>query len=189
MSELAVGQLKGLLVNSNVVRVPSGHTFYAPGHIVQVVQAVKSNTASYSMASSSGAPTTSNTYSVMSAQITPKYSNSKILVTGNIRYAAYGSTPSLVLFRGTNAVGVGDAGSGQRQTTTGTGLQVDANQLSGSGDFSYLDSPSTIALTTYEVRIWSDNGNVAYINRTTNDTAGTTGVRAISTLTLMEVAQ
>lgn len=189
MSELAVGQLKGLLVNNNVITVPSGHTFYAPGHIVQVVQAVKSNTASYSMAAGSGTPTTSNTYSVMSAQITPKYANSKILVTGNIRYAGASSTPSLVLFRGTDPVGIGDAGSGQRRTTTGTGLQVDTNQLSGSGDFSYLDSPLTTALTTYEVRIWSDNGNITYINRTTTDSAGATGVRAISTLTLMEVAQ
>lgn len=36
MSELSVGQLKGLTVNSNLITVPSGHKLAAPGHVVQV---------------------------------------------------------------------------------------------------------------------------------------------------------
>ena len=37
MSELTVGQLKGLTVNNNVISIPTGHTLYAPGSIVQVI--------------------------------------------------------------------------------------------------------------------------------------------------------
>lgn len=36
MSELSVGQLKGLTANSNLITVPSGHKLVAPGHVVQV---------------------------------------------------------------------------------------------------------------------------------------------------------
>jgi hypothetical protein len=189
MSELSVGQLKGLTVNNNVINVPSGHTLYAPGHIIQVVQSVKSDTMAVAMSGQTGTPTTSNTVFLMSAEITPKFSNSKVLVTANIRYTGVGSTPALILFRNSIPVGVGDAANNRRRSTAGTGLQLDGNQISGVGDISYFDEPTSISPVTYSIRFWSDNTQITYVNRSSTDLDTATGVRTISTLTLLEVAQ
>jgi hypothetical protein len=162
----------------------------AYGTVLQVVQAVKSDATIYNaMTSYTGAPTTANTFFVMSAAITPKFSNSKILVTTNISYVASGSTPGLVLFRDSTPIGIGDAASNRRRATTGTGLGSDTNQITGAGDISFLDSPNTFSATTYSIRIGSDNTQTAYVNRSATDTDGATGIRVISTITLMEIAQ
>ncbi len=157
--------------------------------VLQVVQAVKSDATTYAMASFTGTPTTANTFFVMSAAITPKFSDSKILVTTNIRYVASGSTPGLVLFRDSTPIGIGDTASNRRRATTGTGLGSDVNQLTGAGDICFLDSPNAYSTTTYSIRICSDNTNTAYVNRSATDTDGATGIRVISTMTLMEIAQ
>jgi hypothetical protein len=159
------------------------------GTVLQVVQAVKSDATTYGMTSQSGTPTTSNTAFVMSATITPKFSNSKILVNTNIMYVASGSTPALVLFRDSTPIGIGDAVGNRRRSTAGTGLGSDTNQITGNGDISFLDSPSTSSATTYSIRIWSDNANSAHVNKSAADLDNSTGVRTISTITLMEIAQ
>jgi hypothetical protein len=162
---------------------------YATGHVVQVVQAVKTDTMATTMSSQTGTPTTSNTVFLMSSAITPKLSNSKILVTTNIRYVGVGSTPTLVLFRDSTPIGIGDAASNRRRSTAGSGLQTDTNQISGIGDISFLDSPNTSSSVTYSIRFWSDNTNVTYVNRSPTDSDSSTGFRTISTITLMEIAQ
>ena len=159
------------------------------GTVLQVVQAVKTDTMATTMSLQTGTPTTSNTVFLMSASITPKSSNSKILVTSNIKYSGVGSTPALVLFRDSNPVGIGDAAGSRRLSTAGSGLQVDANQISGNGDISFLDSPNTSSSVTYSIRFWSDNSNITYVNRSATDSDSATGVRTISTITLMEIAQ
>lgn len=72
MSELALGQIKGLTVNSNVVTVPSGHTLYAPGHVIQVV------TNTYSTPTSVAGTTPASTG--LTVSISPKSATSMILV-------------------------------------------------------------------------------------------------------------
>ena len=76
MSELSVGQLKGLLANNNVITVPSGHTLYAPGSVVQV-QTVRSDerTAISSAVSGNG-----TTITQLNLSITPKFANSKLIM-------------------------------------------------------------------------------------------------------------
>ena len=189
MSELSVGQLKGLTINNNVIAIPAGHTLHAPGSVIQVVQSIKSDAAAVGMAAGTGTPTTSNTFFIMSATITPKLVSSKILVFGNIRYTSSGQTPALVLFRDSLPVGIGDTSGSKRRSTTASGLNVDTNQISGHGDLSYLDSPNTLSPVVYSIRAWADNSNTLYINRSVTDADNTVGVRTISTITLMEIAQ
>lgn len=82
MSELSVGQLKGLPVNENVINVPAGHVFNAPGHITQVVEVQFPTQWS----------TTSTSYSLLtSASITLKKSTSKVFVFGNLHVSGRGS--------------------------------------------------------------------------------------------------
>ena len=159
------------------------------GTVLQVVQSVKSDTMAVAMSAQTGTPTIANTVFLMSATILPKINNSKILVTSSIKYSSAGSTASLVLFRDSTPIGIGDLAGNRRRSTTGTGLQIDANQISGIGDISFLDSPNTSSNVTYSVRFWSDSTNTTYVNRSATDTDGSTGVRTISTITLMEIAQ
>lgn len=82
MSELSVGQLKGLTVNNNTISVPTGHILNAPGHITQVVEV--SFPTQWS--------TTSTSYSSLtSASITLKKSTSKVFIFGNLHHSGRGS--------------------------------------------------------------------------------------------------
>lgn len=159
------------------------------GTVLQVKQTVLTSAMSFSIAAATGVPTTSNTASVMTCSITPNFNTSKILIMINIRHASGVSTPAFIIFRGTSPIGIGDASSNRRQITTGTGFDSDSNQIGGRGDGMFLDSPNTTSTITYDVRTSTDNTGYFYINRSVNDTDNTTGVRSISTITLMEIAQ
>lgn len=185
MSELAVGQLKGLVANNNVIMVPSGHVLRQPGSVIQVVQGVLDSPVTF---------TTANSWTSVgiSASITPKLSTSKILISVHIGVGA-------------NAAGDNyDSAFGLFRNSTQIALPVTGGQLSSFLPFgvrglsqyemttvsnSYLDSPATVSPLTYDVRAFSTNANAKYINRTGSDAAGNGDNRTISTITLMEIAQ
>ena len=75
MSELTVGELKGLAVNNNTITVPSGHTLYAPGSIIQVV-----NVDNVARTSQGFSLNTILDISGLVATITPKRNTSKIII-------------------------------------------------------------------------------------------------------------
>jgi hypothetical protein len=102
MSELTVGQLKGLTVNSNIVTVPSGHSLavptllgdssgtitipsgqklYAPGSIVQI-STMRLDTRT-SIGYSSG-----TILSALNISITPKFASSLLMVEWVLFYEA-----------------------------------------------------------------------------------------------------
>jgi hypothetical protein len=189
MSSLSVRTLSGLPEYNNAIVVQSGHKLIIPGTPTNIVQAVKTDSETISPAAATGAPTTSNTYGVtnLSLTITPASASSRFLLMTDLHYSAPGSTPGWVFFRGTSPIGIGDAASNRRRSTAGTGLQVDLNQISGQGHMTFIDSPATTTAITYSVRFWSDNTNIIYINRSQNDSDSSTGIRTISTLTIMEL--
>jgi hypothetical protein len=76
MSELSVGQLRGLTVNNNVITVPSGHTLYAPGSVVQV-QTVRSDARVTISSPNSG---DGITITQLNLSITPRFPNSKLIM-------------------------------------------------------------------------------------------------------------
>jgi hypothetical protein len=166
MSELSVGQLKGLPVNSNVVTVPAGNTLYAPGHVVQTVHA------SYSTTQTSTSNTLINTG--LTATITPKFASSKILV---------------LVDQGGAMKGTGDAGNWlqvrlyrdavelERQLGGYTGTNM-ANYF-GAMNFNYLDSPNTTSAVTYKT-MFANIANASYVQVQESSTP--------SHMTLMEIA-
>jgi len=140
MSELSLGQIKGLTVNSNVVTVPSGHTLYAPGHVIQTVHA----TTSTMVTSTTNSAVTTG----LAASITPKFTTSKILVLvsqGGIAKNAgnAGSWVALYLFRGATQL--------ERQLGGYTG--VNDNNYIGDMTFNYLDTPATTSSITYSTYV------------------------------------
>ncbi len=171
MSELSVGQLSGLTVNSNVVTVPSGHKLYAPGHIVQVVSA------SYST------PVTNNsgTYvsTGLSATITPSSTSSKIMILAKTTAQSpnNASVPTFTIFRGTVA------GTDLAPTSAGiTFIYVQAvGNISGEQKVQLVDSPNTTSAQTYTFAFKNVTGATGACTAQIGSTLGS--------IILMEIAQ
>lgn len=164
MSELSVGQLKGLTVNSNTITVPSGHTLYAPGHVIQVVE----NT--YSTALFMSSSTFQNTG--LSASITPKYATSKILVVvTHPSYKGAGNTGTAVVLRILRGGTEIQLQGGMLYTGTST-------DNTGSITMQILDEPSTTSSITYSTQI-RNSVNAAQV---------ATQYGGPSIITLMEIA-
>lgn len=182
MSELSVGQLRGLTANSNVVTVPSGHTLYAPGHVLQVVSATKTDTFT----------TTNTTFTDipgLSILITPKSTSSKILITGLLSVNGLAANNAALprLLRDSTQIAIPDAaGSRERALSMMEGI----NSTTTFTPINYLDSPNTLSEVSYKLQVRTNvSGQTAYINRTTADVDAISWSRAISTLTVMEIAQ
>lgn len=165
MSELSLGQIKGLPVNSNVVTVPSGHTLYAPGHVIQTVQ----------FATTSNTSTTSTSFinTVMTTSITPKFASSKILVLVDCTLLAPGSNNIyFTLYRGT--VSGTNLGNGTNGFGNSSGAGGDTYTR---GTLTYLDSPNTTSSTQYMFAI-----------RVTGGTGAVNNINNVGTITLLEIA-
>lgn len=170
MSELALGQLKGLTVNSNKITVPSGHTLYAPGHVLQVVNG--QSAARVANTSSTWVSTT------VSASITPKSNTSKFMVMVTHPISLYGSS-------GGNGINI-------RLTRNGTTIWQSYGSspytlyyTTGSTAFTYsidvFDAPATTSTLTYSTDFYSYGANFA-VNSNAND------AHIYGSITIFEVA-
>jgi hypothetical protein len=193
MSELSVGQLKGLTVNNNVITVPAGHTIYAPGSVVQVITASKTDT----FAGTPGAVWMD--ISGLSVTITPRFANSRFLVMADIKAAGTqdNSVVRSKIVRGISGtfadVGVGDAASnrprslGQFYIASGGGGLYYLAQIGGN----ISDQPNTLLPVTYKAQIGADSNSVVVrVNITQGDRdAAYQDARGHSSITVMEIAQ
>lgn len=167
MSQLSIGQLKGLTVNNNTITVPSGHTLYAPGHVVQV--ATSTSITSTSIA------TTSYTQvggSALTVSITPKSINSKIIIFANIGYYSPAAINGYLSIFRNGTVNIGESGYYAYQA----------------GEFNYgsltlSDVPATTSQLTYSV--YAKGGSTALWHVNYADGGG----QVRSTITAMEIAQ
>jgi hypothetical protein len=168
MSELTVGQLRGLPVNNNVITVPAAHTLYAPGHVLQVVSSTQST----------GVNTTSSSFVTtgLSASITPLSASSKIIITAQTNCSiANGSTVGyFTIFRGT--VSGTNLGTSNGMSVVYLAL---SNQIVSPVACSALDSPNTTTSQTYTLA-FKTNGSGAAIDSQNSS--------ALATMILMEVA-
>jgi hypothetical protein len=181
MSELSVGQLRGLTVNDNVISMPAGHKLYAPGHVIQVVQVVKTDTFSTSS-------TTMTDLTGLVASITPLFTSSKILIQltlGSVDTTVDNLISGDVTRNGT-VIGVGDASGVIVRTGWNTGYPGGNRPQTVKYDF--LDFLSTTSAITYQARIRAYQGT-AFVNRAGSEINNSLHARTISTLTLMEIAQ
>ena len=170
----------------------TGVTFPA-GHIIQVLQTVKtsdSNTQSTSLIDVPG----------MSVDITPKKSTSKILVNVNMWAASSYYVVHAALFRDSTELGSADAAS-NRSTNFLNSTQDDPSAAANGQMMcivgTLLDSPtipSTPIAITYKVKYSARpdgaTSSYSYINRSEPDRDNTTyDSRKTSTITVMEIAQ
>jgi len=173
-------------VSSTGIAMASGKTLTGGGKILQVLQAVKSDTFS----------TTSTSLvdvSGLSVSITPSSTSSKILVHVDLFLTASYYVGHAQLVRNSTLIYRANT-AGNRPIDSITFAQNVSNDgIMQRSSIMYLDSPSTTSATTYKVQASTrkdgQGGGVFYINRTTQD-RDTTGydARGPSSITVMEVA-
>lgn len=161
----------------------------AAGSVLQVVQTIKTDTWTTTVAVNNGggdgSPITG-----LTATITPSSTSSKILVTvsfGGVSGSAGLAQFHALLFRGTTKIGI-PSGASNRPGINGSAYYNDVN-VSSPLTFSYLDSPNTTSAITYSVNGGPDTGGQqAGVNRTQSDNDVVYCARKSATITLMEIA-
>ena len=179
-SRLIVNSIRHTGASSDAITLDSAGKCSFPnggaGKILQVVQAVKTDTASFNS-------TNFADISGLSASITPHFTTSKILVDCRLYVSlgnASGSTTVKVNFvRGSTNIGQPTVGSGHKNTLYNWNAGTYMQPIS----MNFLDSPSTTSATTYKLQVCGDNTSATiYFNRY----YGSDNYHGISTLTLME---
>ena len=133
------------------------------GKILQVVQAVKTDTSS----------TTSATYtdiSGLSLSITPASNSNKILVTCNVYVGGDdNSFQGFKVFRDSTAIGLGTAATGNQSNVSFANFMTNVSSSAygvRNVCFEFLDSPSSTSSLTYKIQFASTfNSVISYINR------------------------
>ena len=159
------------------------------GKILQVVQAVKTSTASTSTG-------VYNAITQLQPALTPNSASNKILVTLDLKFSFsnVNADINLKLFRSVGGsetqIYLGDTSSSRVRVFFGgenSGIADQNSMLPLSSTF--LDSPNTTSEVTYLVK-WAiqRGGTYTYINRTGTDTDNADFPRSASSVTLMEVA-
>ena len=158
----------------------------AAGSVIQVVQAVKTDT--FSTTSGSLVDITG-----LSLSITPS-SSSKILVNVSFNHSitSVDRWMQFQLVRGSTAIYLGDAASSRTRASVFTSL-FDASGRSThimNSHIHFLDSPKTTSATTYKLQCARQNDSVPslVINRSKDDDNADYGGRTASSITAMEVA-
>lgn len=149
------------------------------GSVLQVVQAIKTDSASTT--------STSFTNAGISASITPTSSSSKILIQVNtvIGQSNFTKRVYLKLTGGNTATYIGDAGTGvEAAVSVTTRVSADSYGMVPTS-MQYLDSPATTSAITYQVQ-WRVESDTGYINRP--GTLDANGANNASTITLTEIS-
>lgn len=179
MSTLRVDNLNAR--TGTTISVPTGTKLYAPGHGIQIVQTVKTDT--FTLAS-----TTYTLVTGMSVTITPVSTTSKILILCDLKLCGQAavSTTSARLMRDSTAIYIGDASSNRARAMVQNYWNTDYTSPTTGGV--YLDSPGTTSTVTYSLQIKSE-GQTVYVNRTQSDRDAAADARTASSITVMEIAQ
>ena len=172
------------LTVDNIVGATSSDKIHIPGHVIQVVQDVKSDT--------SVLTSTSFIDIGLSANITPSSTSSKILVSVQLwGYSGHYVAPNR-LMRGTTEIGAATAAGNRPTTALPFGLPPNTDGSISLAAVQVLDSPSTTSQITYKVQsaIRADATQSSYINRSESDrNSASYDPRTVSYITLMEIAQ
>ena len=196
MSTLFVNNLN--TASGSTITIPTGKQVIVtdegglrvPGSVIQVVNAEKLDTT----ATNSAMPSWVDTG--LSCTITPKASNSKILVHAD--YAGGVSTAAFNYFRVVRNVGGGSysmisegATPGSRNAIHGMVYDSDNQGQVCLQTFNHLDSPATTSAVNYKLQFATGGGGgYVYIGQSNRDTDGAAAdPRAASRIVLQEIAQ
>ena len=157
------------------------------GGIIQVKSVTKTDT----FTKASGGGTSFVDVTGLSVSITPKRSDSKILVIYDMQWASINGHCSCRLMRDSTPIKIGDASSNKTQVTGQihhtTNEQYDLHTVSGT----HMDSPATTSSVTYKMQVGTPYSSsyelkVNYHEEDSSDQSW--AGRAASTITVMEVS-
>jgi hypothetical protein len=177
----ATGAVGTVLTGTGVGTTP---TFQAAstqvGSVTQVVSATFTGTAS----------TTSSTFSDtgITVTITPRSATNTIMIVANINTYNGGTNVCAFvrLVRGATPICLGAAAGSRTQVSISEGSTTGPSEASGS--IVFLDSPATVAATTYKLQYASPNNvDSVFVNISTTDTNAATTPRPASSITVMEI--
>ena len=189
--EPATGTSLTLGANGDTITIPAGATLTNSGtatgfgKVLQVVSAVKTDTAS----------TTSATLATtgLEATITPSATSSKVLILINAHLGTKDDVaPYFQINRGSTVLtgALGDAAGSRVRTAARTQQQYSIYNIFPV-PIIYLDSPSSTSALTYKL-MWAQgvpgSSHTSYINRTLTDADNAGYARSASTITVMEIA-
>lgn len=156
------------------------------GKILQVVQAVKTDTASSNTA-------TFADLSGLSVSITPASSSNKILVSCALHVSSQqNSFQGFKVLRDSTAIGLGTAATGNMSNVSFATMAVNTGSAAyglRSANFEFLDSPNSTSAITYKIQ-WASlyQSYTSYINRPYSTTNEAFNCHASSSITVYEVA-
>ena len=193
MSELAVGQLKGLTINSNTITIPPGHHLYAPGSVVQV-QTVRSDARVTMTAAASG---NGLTISQLSIPITPKFANSKLIFQWVIQGEIHHDALFLVHKNGSLITNAGETGynaeSGNVRWSGYSPSSYDNNQDSTPATYTiqYFATAGSKNLATFSPAVKASSGtaHTFSLNRVLGSAGQDAYETMVSTGIVWEIAQ
>lgn len=156
-----------IIDGSSGATFPDSSVQASAGKVLQVVNAT--STSSFSTSSGTFVDTG------FSASITPKFSNSKILVMVSVfSMVQFGNqAPAITMYRGSTNLDPGAFGFAQTYAATGSTITTAA----GSGVV--LDSPATTSSTTYKLY---------FRNQNNNGSVGLNSTNGLMSIVLMEIA-
>ena len=166
------------------------------GKVLQVIQVTKTDTQSHN---GNGENNPEEYISIgLSVAITPSSASSKILIFANV-LGSSSNNAFMTILRGTSATTLGsvssntnlavpDSPSSRQPCFAGDFYHSGTASVSKQRSVTFLDSPNTTSQRIYEVGISIHSTASFYINRSDGDTNAGWQPRAVSTLTLMEIA-
>ena len=167
------------LTVDNIEGATTSDKIHIPGHVVQVVSAIKTD--KQTVTSTSFVDITD-----LSVSITPTSSTSKVLIIldghgghDNVNYMLWN------IVRGSTAIAQ-PAGSNPYPASANsyTGDSVSSNQAIQKYSMTFLDSQTTTNATTYKIQTRTTSGTA-----TVNGRPGNTNGATVSTITVLEIAQ
>ena len=200
MSRIIVDSIRNSSAGSDGITLSSDGKVAFPntstGKILQVIQNVKTDTASMSVQQSETAiPGTdqNGSGSIYCVKITPSSTSSKILFKVALNHGSTNDQISGgILYRDSTALGLATSAGSRKAVTFPFPYIPDAdasNPIIYTAYYEYLDSPSSTSELTYSVKYYNHHSDANYINQSIRDSASTTyDLRTSSTLTVMEVA-
>lgn len=186
----------GALLNSDG-KVPSGalasgaaRANFGAGAVLQVVQAVKTDTFSTTVEDNTFVDITG-----LSASITPTSASSKILVMASIGKCSCATSNRSVNFRlDRNGAAIAQGNTAGNRVLISFASQAGGYDVTGRGgqsaSLNFVDAPASASTLTYKIKMSGHNAEPTVINTSGEnlDTGDGPQARSVSTLILMEIA-
>ena len=195
-SILSVEQLQGLAAgsNPNTITIPAGQTLdVSPGSLNrtesagEILQVQHGNNRA-----TQGSSSTSFVDCGLSTTITPKYSNTNMLVMVSFQAGAnsgqrFGIRIVRVNPDGSESIPAEANPAGSRLRVHSSGVGSGGNQIDASLSSHILDTPGTSQQITYKVQMHCEASQNMEINRSISDADSYTVFRTSSQITVMEI--